>query len=386
MHTVENEWRELINRMFADKAFNKAKDQRDILQYLYTRRDNPPYAKDIEGDVYGRPPSHRLHNPVHARERIADFKKRLDAYALSHPSEKWHCDLPGAEDKEGYKLEFILKQTLVDQFWEPHFASGKQVNVVCDPLLFFYEHTQGRILRFVDTNIEGLDRKRALTELEKLHPSPAKEKLLAGHFYVDVGSLIASERLRDYFWKLKQVRVPMVIDKEGVGQEWTKGSPVLLGTAKTNSFIRKILRAPETKPLKYRLNDKFAWVTIDSVRDEERKALSDVLADGVEWSSDGQSFTTSKPELTIGIVSRFRDPRGGAGVITLITSDATRNTTQMAEALTDEKQFTAICEKMGVASLPASFEMMFLVRLWPGDLDDEASEAQLINWRLLQDR
>lgn len=365
------------------KEFKSAKDQKKLLEYLFGRRGNPPYAKDIEADVYKRDPSHSLHNPGHARERIGEFKLRLETYASRNPTEKWHCNLPGAEDKDGYRLQFLLRQTLVEQLWEPHFTSGKFISVVCDPLLFFYDHAEGRMLRFVDTNIEGLNRERATDELQLKHPGKTPEKLIAGHFYVDVGALLASERLREYFWNFKQVRVPLVFDKDGVGQDWTKGSPVLLGTARTNTFIRRILGAPETKALRYRLHlEKFAWVTIDRPSDSD---VSRLLALGpiIEWNKENTSFTTTSPEFTIGIVSRFKDPRGGSGFITLITSDATRNTTQLAEALTDDKQFGGICEQMGIKNLPESFEMLFLVKLWPGDLDDEAGEAQLIGWHAL---
>jgi len=31
--------------------------------------------------------------------------------------------------------------------------------------------------------------------------------------------------------------------------------------------------------------------------------------------------------------------------------------------------------------VPAYFEMMFLVRLWPGGIDEEGSEAKLLCWR-----
>ena len=53
----------------------------------------------------------------------------------------------------------------------------------------------------------------------------------------------------------------------------------------------------------------------------------------------------------------------------------------MAAALTDEKQLPALFTKMGWhydRPVPDAFEMMLFVRLWPGDIHDEVSEAKLI--------
>jgi hypothetical protein len=72
--------------------------------------------------------------------------------------------------------------------------------------------------------------------------------------------------------------------------------------------------------------------------------------------------------------------------MTFVCSDATRNTSQMAAALTDEMQLRQIFARMKHplnTPLPNAFEMLFLVRLWPGDLDDDAGDAQLLCWRPL---
>jgi hypothetical protein len=56
----------------------------------------------------------------------------------------------------------------------------------------------------------------------------------------------------------------------------------------------------------------------------------------------------------------------------------------MAVALTNETQLRRVFAKVGWAldkTVPRTFEMMFFVRLWPGNLDDEGAEAELIAWR-----
>src|SRR5262249_806772 len=148
-------------------------------------------------------------------------------------------------------------------------------SIVCDPLLFFYEHESGRLLRFVDTNIEGLNRRSALAELKRLHPKFYSDNLIAGHFYIDVGAVLAADLLRDYFRSSGNLNIPLVVDKEGTQQSWLKSSPILLGTARTNTVIKRIFGAPETKELAYRLHAKrYAWVTIDDPKARDREALA----------------------------------------------------------------------------------------------------------------
>jgi hypothetical protein len=70
--------------------------------------------------------------------------------------------------------------------------------------------------------------------------------------------------------------------------------------------------------------------------------------------------------------------------MTFISSDGTFTTKQIAAAITEESQLRPIFTQMGWRldrPVPETFEMMFLVHLWPGDSEDEGSEAKLICWR-----
>jgi hypothetical protein len=133
--------------------------------------------------------------------------------------------------------------------------------------------------------------------------------------------------------------------------------------------------------LGFRLHkEKFAWLVITEPKTDEIAALKRV---GAEVDEITGIVTTPRPELTLGIVTRIENP-SGSGAITFISSDSTFNTAQMAVALTNETQLRRVFAKVGWAldkTVPRTFEMMFFVRLWPGNLDDEGAEAELIAWR-----
>jgi hypothetical protein len=79
------------------------------------------------------------------------------------------------------------------------------------------------------------------------------------------------------------------------------------------------------------------------------------------------------------------NPVKNGEVLTFISSDATRNAKQIAIALTDEKQLRKLFDTMNwpyTRPLPDTFEWLFLVKLWPGNLDDQASAAELLLWNM----
>ena len=49
-------------------------------------------------------------------------------------------------------------------FWEAHRSSGREITAVCDPLLFFHDFPNGKLFRFVDTNIEEPSRNSGRAE------------------------------------------------------------------------------------------------------------------------------------------------------------------------------------------------------------------------------
>jgi hypothetical protein len=244
----------LIDKILLSATFRDAENLRGLLQFLFDVHEEhePLSAEDIEIRHYGYPAEGHQHDPGHSRERISKLKTRLAQYAKNNEQEELVCELPDASRKRGYRLVFRTTtggKWATDLFWAAHLSSDKQTVIVCDPLLFFYEHKEGKLQRFVNTNIEGVSRKRALAELKDRHPLAYDETLIAGHFYIDAGCIAASESIRDYFWNLLSQRLPLVIDKEGIQQPWVKSSPILLGTARTNTVIDRILGAPETRGL-----------------------------------------------------------------------------------------------------------------------------------------
>jgi hypothetical protein len=372
----------LILKILASKAFTGSEDLPKLFSFLADNAGKLLSSKDIEALHYKRAGQH--FNPNHSRERVSKLKDRLAAYEAEHPDEFVKCELPNADDIGGYQLR-VRKVTegvsACRRLWAAHLESEKQVSVVCDPLLFFFDFAEGQFFRFVDTNIEGLSRKSALRELQARHGRSYKGNLSPGHFYIDVGSLMAAERIREYFKSASGVHPPLMMEKES-NRQWLKQSPVVIGTARTNPAIASIMGSRAAEFLSYRLHpEKFAWVRIRDFSEQSdiAKALK-----SLECTPDANGdFLTPHAEITVGIVSRIANP-AGAGVMTFICSDGVFTTKQIAAALTDEKQLRRIFQKMGWRldqKVPETFEMMFLVRLWPGGMDDEGAEAELLGGR-----
>jgi hypothetical protein len=375
----------LVEKIIDSRTFRSSDSLGPLLQFLFKNRHRKIQARDIETLLFGHEDTSRHFDPARSRQQVMKLKDFLERYSTESPEDDLVCSIPSAKDRRGYYVEFKKVQAgfvACSSFWEAHFAGRKNTAIVCDSLLFFYEHSQGRMLRYVDTNIEGTSRTLARKELDRLHPSHESEKLSAGHFYVDVGAVVGADMLREHFWKIWDRRIAMFIEKEEKSHEWMSGSPVLLSTSRTNTFAKRIFASDEARALNYRIHpDRFAWAIISNPTSEEKKRLGKVS--GLEWG-DKESFTTTAPEQTLGIVTRMPNPVGGGGVLTFISSDATRNATQMVAALTEEAQLRKLMDKMKwpySRPLPEKLEMLFLVKLWPGNLDDKASEAELLCWR-----
>jgi hypothetical protein len=378
------EQKALITKMVASEAFKGTRELPPLLWFLFNNCGKLLSAKDIEVEHFGRSITSSGFDPGHARERVAKLKERLGKYDAENPDEFIKCELPDADDVGGYQLRFrrlIEGVSACRRLWAAHLESEKQVSVVCDPLLFYFEFAEGKAFRFADTNIEGLNRKAALSELKVRHKRDYKEALMPGHFYIDVGSIMAAELIRNCFRNSARIDVPLVLEKEA-HRQWLKSAPVVIGTARSNSAIKSILGSPAALFLSYHLHpDKFGWISIKNFNEQSEVAQA-LKALNTSVDADGD-FLTPAPELTIGIVSRIANP-GGTGAMTFICSDGTFTTKQIAAALTDEKQLRRIFGRMGWRldqPVPTTFEMMFLVRLWPGDMADEGAEAELLGGR-----
>lgn len=154
--------------------------------------------------------------------------------------------------------------------------------------------------------------------------------------------------------------------------------------------MRELLASPQGEKLAYRMHSsQFSQVTVKKPMSHEIAVLGklgmqiDKSGDGVLETRGNGLLASLTEEATLGIVSRLKNPHG-SGVITLLSSYGILNLAQMAEALTDEIQLKSIFERMHWplnTVVPECFEMMFLVRLAPGNMDDHASEAELLCWR-----
>lgn len=207
----------LIEKILASTAFSNSEEHRKLLSFLFVNQHRRISAAQVEAEHYGRPPNQSFHDPAHARNNIDALKDRLNNYLENAPSdERLKCTLPDAVGRRGYQLEFEKCFTTAETlFWEGHLNSEKPICVICDPLLFFYDHAQGSMTRFVDTNIDIPGRTQALAQLEKLHPKANPNgSLVPGHFYVNAGAVMAAERIRGYFWRAVKHHVPLAMNKE----------------------------------------------------------------------------------------------------------------------------------------------------------------------------
>lgn len=383
---------QLIENITASRLFSGAPKLCRLLEYFYENKDRRVAPEELEHDHYGRLKGTAEHDPGHARLTANELKNKLVQYAQHAPQEEWlRCELLPSARGEGYKLSFYASSATAF-FWSPHLGSGKEITVVCDPLLFFYDHANGTMLRFVDTNIDKSDRKQALDELERLHPGVnADNDLVPGHFYLNAGAIMAAESLRDYFWNHAKRRVPLILTKDGLKKQLLSSSPIMVGTIRTNTVMKEIFSSPVAKGIAYRMSaGKFPWVTVAKPTQREQDALVKPL--GMKIDRDGNGVLEMRgngridsltSEATLGIVTRLANPLG-TGAITLISSYSILNVAKIATALTDETRMKGFFTQMDwplEPQLPESFEMMFRVNLAPANMDDEATDAKLLCWR-----
>ena len=380
--------RELIAKIVASDSFRVSDQLGPLLLFLYESQlqGKKILARDIESDFFKHPENSRHHNPKRSRERIGALKDFLRRYYADGQIDDVACSIADGNEGVGYRIKFRVvrpHRIATDTFWEPHVKSGKELAVVCDSLLFFYEHQQGRTIRYVDTNIEGTNRIRARQALDVLHPMHAHEKLVAGHLYMDVGSVTAAELLREYFWREWQCRLPLVLEKDEVQRPWKDQSPVIIATPRTNNFMKGLFDSSDAEELAYRFpTDRFSYVTIRKPRGYELRRLKK-LKSSLEWSGT-ESFSTTLAELTLGVISRIANPHGNGGFLTFISTDATWSAKQMARIVTDEVALRRLFDEMEwsyAEPLPPTFEILFLIRLFPGNQSDTAGAPQVICWR-----
>lgn len=381
---------DLIQRIMAAKLFSGAPQMCRLLEYFYDNKDRRIPAEELEQEHYGRLKGTSEYDPAHARLNANELKNKLAKYTQQAPQEEWlHCELlPSNRSGDGYQLRFYASSAAA-LFWSPHLSSQKKLSVICESLLFFYDHDKGKMLRFVDTNIDKPDRKDALKELERLHPGTNPDNsFVPGHFYFNAGAIMAAESLRDYFGNIFKQRVPLLFTKDIQINQLFPYSPVILGTIQTNPIMRVIFSSPKTE-IAYRMSEGILpWVTIEKPTQREIEVLGKSL--GMKRDSDGNGVLELRgngrlesSEPSVGIVTRLANPLG-TGPFTFISSYSVLNVAKIAAALTDEKRMKEFFLQMDwplEPPLAASFEMMFRVNLAPANMDDEAGDAELLCWR-----
>lgn len=381
----EKEQEAVVQKILASSRFENASMMRDIFIYLSKNTHRFVSRNELALEVYkASAKDTQLSVANDAGERCGALRVALKSLDESFgANDLWRCELPKGIRGQGYQLKFTRRRqnnSAIERFWEAH-RSGRNVSVICDPLLFFYDQERGNLFRFVDTNIDQPGREAALAELKRRHREAHKTSLVPGHFYLDTGALLASERLRAWFLQSAKLHLPLHLSRDVSNKQLLTSSPIFIGTARTNPFIKRFFASPESKALAYRLHpDQFYSVTVANPTAEETKTLGKW---GIRTERRVGTINMSSPEITLGLVTRISNP-SGSGVMTFLASDATFNVAQMAATLTDEEQLRGIFVRLGWAldrPLPTCFELMFLVRLWPGNLEDVAREAELIAWR-----
>jgi len=374
----DNEKRDLIVRMLASASFADSPTMKELLSYLYKHHKKPLSVKDItvkEGCLWKGATEERI------RERVFTLQRHISEYYAQSPDERIQCVLPKANKGRGYQLQFLRTDGILAcrNFWAAHSSSEREIDVVIEPALFYWDDDDGIMMRFMDANIEGTDKESALAVLETHHEKYHKETLIHGHIYIEVGSVLAAEAIRE-FLRIEGKHAHIVVNKQ-TQREWQIGSPIIIGNERSSARVRKILDSLEPETLAYHLDrHRYGGITLRSPSPQELAALREI---GVRPDADGNVWMPLT-KWTFGIVRRIPNPFGGGGVMTFISSDGTLTTHQIAAALVDEVQLRPIYKKLGWRfdkPLPEKFELLFSVRLWPGGFDDRASEVKLISGR-----
>ena len=374
------EQKALIDGIVASKPFVGAPGQCALLMFLFENRNTPLMAKEIEEKHYRFPVKSHKHNPGHARERIDDLKKRLEAYASQAPGERWACRLPDAKRGEGYQLEVKKvqrKRTPSELFWSPHADRTEDVVMVCGHHLFFYDPSLNSALRYYDFNMSA-GREETLAALKEKHPEgykPGLEPLQSA--YLSTGEVQAQARLQKWFFGRSGALIENFVSRDMPDREIYRKSPILLGRPGTNKFIQRIMDSPKAAHLGYRIHSSLGAVKITQATDDEKRSLSRFPMKA------GIVGPVPKWESIFGIFTRLRNP-SGYGYVTIISADYyARVITQIVEALTSDRLASDLLAQMNwpaESDLPESFEMLFSIALSPAELEGEG-HPELLCWR-----
>jgi hypothetical protein len=354
-----------------------------MLLDLYAHRDKKTKGPDLALRLLKISKQDFTARATKLRDQITRLRTVLATHNEENPDQPWTFSLDLGSRSTGYQLTVSRgRQTPSKNFWSPHLIPSKESPVICDPLLFFYDHASTQVTRFMDTNIDTPSLSGALAQLKLKHEAFYKETLTPGHLYLDIGSFNATERLRAWFSRNSDKYLPVRISYETNSKDVFNTCPIFIGSIRTNVFLRNFYASPAARKLAYRLHpEKYAFATVAGPKERDIRVLSQL---GLEVSDNVGILTTPRRELTLGHITRVPNP-GGAGHMTIITSDATYAVDKMAEAVCSDEHLAEIFRQTGWPAdepLPDSFEWLFLIRLWPAGNADEAKKPELLTWRM----
>jgi hypothetical protein len=370
----------LVQKILTSTRFENASTMRDIFIYLFKNTHRFVSRNELALEVYkANAKDTQLSVANSAAERCGALREALKEFVEGPgTNEPWRCELLPGIRGQGYRLKFVKRDTSpTELFWCPHLEAPNRIVVVCNSHLFFHDPEQNSSFRFYDTNAEG-DAEEALALLRKLHPKAYKKGLLPIRFYLSSGEVNAYAHLQSWFHTHAGVLIPRRVSRDVQAREILNSSPILLGRPDANSFIKRILNSPEASHLAYRFHKPLGAVKINAPRKDEIKALS-----RFPLSSGGVLGPVPNWEVVFGIVTRLPNP-SGYGSVTIISADYYATViAQIAAALTSDEQASRLLAQMNWPagkSLPESFEMLFAVRLSPGNMEGEG-HAELMAWR-----
>ena len=373
-----------IERIKGSEEFKGAEKQRDLLDFFAKRMGTPFGAADIEEHFYGCPAFHRDHKPGRSRVAVLELRDRLARYRQANADDKWLCRIAGEGQKEAYELQLISSEQrpASDVFWGAHLDKVSDVIAVCGDHLFFFDRRQKMAFRFYDLNADGTD-EELRTALGHFNLRGDRSELLPlRNVYLATGEVQAFEMLQAWFHDRSGILIRRVASRDIRPEMVHRSSPILFGRPDTNRYMKGIFDSQEAKHLGYRMGKTYGSIEIRNVTPQEKE---DLAPWGLEVTGkDGKLGPVKNWEHVFGVVTRIPNP-SGYGFVTMISFHYyAKVTSQIVEALTTDKLAAAVLAKMKWSvqrNLPGSFELLFAVRISPGNIEGEGV-AELLGWRV----
>jgi hypothetical protein len=372
--------KDLLKKVLASDGFKASPGISGLLTFLVDNMHRPLSAREIEIEHFRVPVDSYRFDSGHARERLGALKNLLERYATLTPEGDWKFELPDAVRGVGYQVRLVrlpYASSATRLLWKAHLESELQTSVVCNPVLFFIE-PKGCVVRFEDTPAYEVNERMAIAELRRRHPDACNKAVRAGHLFMDTGEVLASERIREWFWQSAGLRLPLMlsIDANGI----SGSSPIHLGSVRTNRHVRRFFEQPAAASFAFRFDaERFGCV---SVRDASETEIARFRDAGLT-PKDKACGTFDATGVGVGIITRFVSP-SRSQTMTIIAADSVLTVAALASSLTEERQAKRILERAGWTldePLPDRFELLFTVPHLTGDLGVDPGEAELIAWR-----